>query len=266
MTPKGNDTVMGLNKGEKVYCKLVPSVEQYKAVILAHEGDDLVIQADAERPIALASGQQLTVSTNEVDYFTEVVSSDADKIHLKCLGADRREFFRIDDVIAVIIRKVQGDIRIKKSKVISEFGLDMSNLRTYTVDVPDETISPVLWKMLVDISAKLGLILDRLTLESEGLMKAEETEVNISAAGVRLKVKEEYLQGDYLEVKMMLPSSPPMGIVVYGQASSVIQLPGGLYDLSIHFMDVEEDVKDEIIQYTLKRQREALRKHRGYKG
>lgn len=249
-----------------MFCRLAPGVEQYKAVVLAYEGDDIVIEADAERPVALVKGQQLTVSTGELDYFTEVVSSDAGKIRLKCPSADRREFFRIDDIIAVIINKVQGDIKIKKSKVISEFGLDMSNLRTYTVDVPDETISPVLWKMLVDISAKLGLILDRLTLESEGLMKAEETEVNISAAGIRLKVKERYFQGDFLEVKMMLPSSPPMGIVVYGQASTVIELPGDRYDLSIHFIDVEEDVKDEIIQYTLKRQREALRKHRGYKG
>jgi hypothetical protein len=256
---------MGMDKGESVFCRPLPSVEQYKAVILSHKGDDLVIKADGAHPMAFSRGQQLMVSSAEVDYFTEVVEADGENIQLKCLGADRREFFRIDDIMPVIVRKVEGDINVKKSKVISEFGLEMSNLRTYMVDVPDETISPVLWKMLVDISTKLGLILDRLTLESAGLMQAEETEVNISAAGIKLKVKEEYSQGDFMEVKMMLPSSPPMGIVVYGQAASVARLPGGQYDLSIHFFNVEEDVRDEIIQYTLKRQREVMRKHRGHK-
>jgi hypothetical protein len=133
---------------------------------------------------------------------------------------------------------------------------------SHYVDVPDANMNPLLWKMLVDINSKLGLIYDRLTLGHEGLINADETRVNLSASGMKVNLKEHFEVKDYVEVKLLLPSSPPMGLIVYGIVIRCDKLSDTVYEVSISFSDMEDAVRDELIQYSLKREREILRKQR----
>ncbi|WP_420266277.1 PilZ domain-containing protein [Candidatus Magnetominusculus dajiuhuensis] len=253
-----------LTKGETVTCKLVPKVERYETSVLSVEGDTVVLSAEGGVAGYFRKGQNVTISTETVDYFTEVSSIDSRFVFLRLLGTEQRDFFRVDDSLSIVVKKVDGAAAHKKSKIISEFGKEMSNLRSYAVDIPDETVSPVLWKMLLDIDMKLGLVLDKLSLEKEGLVNAEEKAVNISASGVRLKCSNHFKKGDSVEIKMLLPSSPPVGLIVYGHVVMTACLKTGECEVSINFVNVEEDVKDEIIRYTLNRQREILRKQRDH--
>lgn len=170
---------------------------------------------------------------------------------------EARGYFRVDDVFPVISRKVTEDSPYRKSKVFPGYSMEISYM-----DVSDGTINPQLWKMLVDINTKLGLILEHLQLESEGLIKAEDMPVNISASGIRFKMKEKIDIGDVIEIKMLLPTYPPVGILTYGNIVQVKDLGNGEYEVALHFSDMDDEVKDEIIQYALKRQREILRKHK----
>ena len=65
-----------------------------------------------------------------------------------------------------------------------------------------------------------------------------------------------------VEVKMLLPMIPPMGIMVYGHVVRVSQADGDGHEVAIHFSDISEEVRDEIIRYALSRQREVLRSRR----
>jgi hypothetical protein len=240
----------------------MPKVERYTASVFSVEGDSIVLSRESGVSENFRKGQHILISTEAVDYYSEVLSVDERHVYLRLLGTEQRDFFRVDDSLSIVLKKIEGTTTHKKSKIISEFGKEMSNLRSYAVDIPDETVSPVLWKMLLDIDMKLGLALDRLSLDKEGLADAEEREVNISASGVRLKCGTQFKQGDLVEVKMLLPSSPPVGLIVYGNVVMAACLETGECEVSINFVNVEEDVRDEIIRYTLNRQREILRKQR----
>jgi len=170
---------------------------------------------------------------------------------------EARGYFRVDDVFPVISRKVTEASPYRKSKVFPGYSMEISYM-----DVSDGTINPQLWKMLVDINTKLGLILEHLQLESEGLIKAEDMPVNISASGIRFKMKEKVDIGDVIEIKMLLPTYPPVGILTYGNIVQVNDLGNGEYEVALYFSDMDDEVKDEIIQYALKRQREILRKNK----
>lgn len=168
-----------------------------------------------------------------------------------------REYFRVDDVFPVISGKVMEDSPYRKSKVFAGYSMEIPNM-----DLSDGTINPRLWKILVDINTKLRLILEHLQLDSEGLIKAENIPVNISASGMRFKTKEKVDIGDTIEIKMLLPTSPPVGILTYGNIVRLNDIGNGEYEVAVRFSDMDDEVRDEIIQYTLKRQREILRKHK----
>jgi c-di-GMP-binding flagellar brake protein YcgR len=68
--------------------------------------------------------------------------------------------------------------------------------------------------------------------------------------------------GDKLEIKMLLPTYPPIGILAFGRVVRSEKADNNEYELALHFDDMDEDIRDEIIQYTLKRQRELIRSQR----
>lgn len=171
--------------------------------------------------------------------------------------SEKREYFRVDDVFPVKIRKVDKETA-KRSVIHSATGLDIPDIAS------DETINPNLWKMLVDINSKLSLILDRLDYSFSE--RPENRVVNMSATGIRFTEDERIETGDEVEVTMFLPTTPPVEIMTYGTAVRVDDAGNGKYEIALHFTDMEDTVRDEIIQYLLNRQREIIRKKREYKG
>jgi hypothetical protein len=169
--------------------------------------------------------------------------------------SEKREYFRVDDVLPVIAKKVTYDLSCRKSQVFSGYGIEMTE-----IEVPDETINPSLWKMFVEINNKLGLILERLQMESEGFTKAENKQVNISESGMRFIMNEKVEAGDVLEIKILLSSSPSHGILIYGNVVRVNNIGDGKYEVAIHFSDMDDEIREEIIQHILKRQRGIVKK------
>ena len=63
-----------------------------------------------------------------------------------------------------------------------------------------------------------------------------------------------------MEIKMSLPVSPPIGIVAYGEVvRAALQADGGC-EVALQFINMDDEVRDEIIHYTFRRQRELCRK------
>lgn len=247
---------MGLEAEQKVFYRLREDTERFSGTIASADDDYIILRTLTNRTPELSKGKYLVISDNEFDHYTEVVSIEGNNVKTKRMWAEGREYFRVDDVLPVSFRKINED-DFKKSKIISGFSQEPNEMA-----LPDESVSPGLWKLLVNINRKLGLILDRMNIESSGLVHTEERMVNLSAAGIRFTGREKFEHGQALEVKMLLPTYPQIGLIVYGRVVRAIDLGNGEYDVAVGFEDLPDEIKDEIVQYTLNRQREIIRKQR----
>lgn len=143
-------------------------------------------------------------------------------------GYERREIFRVNDVFPVKIRRVNKETA-KRSVIHSVTGSDIPDIAS------DETINPSLWKMLVNIA------------------------VNISATGIRFTEDERIETGDEFELTMLLPTTPPVKIMTYGTAVRVDVAGNSKYEVALRFTDMDDAVRDEILQYLLNHQRAITR-------
>ncbi len=246
---------MGLSKGESIYYSIMPDVTKYSATVVSVNDNTIVLQTKDIQNIQ--KGKYIIVTGSEFKYYTEAVSIRGDTLTLKQVWEEKRSYFRVDDAFPVEARRVKEDALYKKSKIFRGYDVEIPDS-----DVPDETINPRLWRMLVDINAKLTTILDSLRFESEGFKKSEEKMVNLSASGIRFTIDEKVMPGDKLEIKMLLPTGPPIGILTHGNVVRVNEIGNGQYEVSLHFSDMDEEVREEIIRYAINRQREIIRKER----
>ncbi|MEI6126209.1 MAG: PilZ domain-containing protein [Pseudomonadota bacterium] len=247
---------MSIASGDKVFYRLVGERTEYPATICSCDEDVMVVETNVEKCPKIVQGQYIVVFSKDENYNAEVLSSESCSLKLKRLRTDKQEYFRIDDFFPVVARKVNKDFTPIKSIVSIAYGSE-----TISRDVPDESIHPRLWEMMVVLNDKLNLILDRLNLETE-VIEAEPQNVNISASGLRFTMKEKVEAGDIIEIKMLLPSAPPMTILTYGNAVSAGDAGNGTYAVALQFIDMDTEVRDRLIQYNLNRQREIIRRQK----
>jgi hypothetical protein len=254
---------MSLKPGDRITYRLMPEIHRYNAAVISVDDRDLALRIEADSAAAIARGRYLLISEpdTDVDHYGEITSWDGRTLGLHRMWTGKRGYFRVDDVFPVVWRKVDKNDLRRESKVFSGYGVEIDEL-----DVADESINPRLWKMLTDINAKLSAILDRLSLESEGLSSAESIPVNISASGIRFTTTRKVEVGDVLELKMLLPVYPPVGVLANGTVMRVTELENGSFGTSLHFVDLADEARDLIIQYALKRQRELMRRQREREG
>jgi len=177
---------------------------------------------------------------------------------MKHSEGDQRESFRIHDALPVIIRKIEDD----------EFSLSMEPVIEDLEELSPsafqkENIYPYLWKMLVNLNKKLNWVLERLPID---LIKTKSQPINLSSTGMMIKVKNNFNLDERVRIKMLLPTLPVKEIVIDGKVVRVKASADGEYEVGLHFLDLEEEVKDEIIHYTLNQQRKAIVAKRQQRG
>jgi hypothetical protein len=188
---------------------------------------------------------------------------------------EKRSYFRIDDVISVVANPVEIDDEdsekyreaLKSSRALPLMNdLDTPNLNP---DKPNfngygnglETQgNKKLYEMISELKTKIDFIINHFMLEKEGLLTAEKKLVNISASGIRFIVNNPVKVNDVLEIKLLLPTYPPVAVLAYGEAKRVKKLDGKKYEVCLKYLNMGESVRNEIVQYTLSHQRETIRK------
>lgn len=169
--------------------------------------------------------------------------------------ARMREFSRVDASVPFAVRLVPPDERSNiKSKISGESVL--AEFQTLT-DVEDKVLSDWL-KML---NAKLDSIISMLTFQREGFGSLPFVNVNISGGGLSFSSKEKYKIGDVLEMKMLIPVMPPIALYIYGEVVKV-EPQINSYITGVKFIAIDEDIRDEIVKFVFRRQREMLREKR----
>ncbi|NTW58562.1 MAG: PilZ domain-containing protein [Nitrospirae bacterium] len=251
---------MALRSGETITYCMMPGMQRYGAIVQSVDNDAIVLHVPADSPAKLVPGQYVMISdaSDDVDYYNEIIGREGNAVRLKRVWTGKRGYFRVDDRFPVIHKKMNVGEALPESRIYGGYGQEIAELET-----TDDTMNPRLWRMLVDINAKLGLILEHINVESEGLTKAERRAVNISASGIRFAVEHDDIgMGDLIEIKMLLPTNPAVGIVAHGKAVRVEKPVAGTTIVSLNFIGLTEEVRDAIIQYTLKRQRDIVRRYR----
>jgi len=250
---------MGLKPGDQAFYRLTPEMKLYQAAVLSIDDAVLELQTADEAPATIRSGQDLVVlePDAETEYFTVVVCPEGKHLRLKRLWTSERGYFRVPDMFPILYRKLALNAPTRSAKLFPAYGAE-----TGANEPADESINPRLWNMLVTINTKLGMIMERLHLEQDGLIKAESIPVNISATGIRFIMDYRVELNDVLEIKMLLPTNPPAGVLAQGSVARVEDRGNGSFDVSLNYIDMDDEVRDAIIQYTLNRQREIIRKER----
>jgi hypothetical protein len=167
-----------------------------------------------------------------------------------------REFSRVDAVIPIEVRLVQPEERENiKCLFVSETALP-------DYPVPPEVEDVILSEWLKMLNTKLDTILAALTSRETGFPSMSQKKVNISGGGLSFDSQEKYNPGDILEMKMMMPIASGSILYAYGEVVDVRMIENH-YQTAIKFTAIDDEIRDEIVKFVFKTQRDILRKKRG---
>lgn len=181
---------------------------------------------------------------------------------------EKRSYFRIDDVISVVANPVNIDIEnveeFKKCIVSSKaFAMADSEIETeglITDNNGDLSETQKLYQMVCEVRSKVDFIINHLMMEKEGLLSTEKKLVNISASGIKFTILKDVKENDIMEIKLLLPTFPPVAVFAYGRVTRVKKRKDGKTDVALEYLNMSESVRNEIVRYTLTHQREVIRK------
>ncbi|PIY22809.1 MAG: hypothetical protein COZ12_02595, partial [Deltaproteobacteria bacterium CG_4_10_14_3_um_filter_60_8] len=112
------------------------------------------------------------------------------------------------------------------------------------------------------LNTKLDTILNLLTYEKDGIHALPFVKTNISGGGMSFASTRPYAEGDILELKMLLPMQPPVAMITYGEVTTVEKTDDS-FTIGLIFTAIDEELRDEIIRFVFKTQRDMLReKHK----
>ncbi len=188
---------------------------------------------------------------------------------------EKRSYFRIDDVISVVANPVAIDdedsekyrealqssraLPLMSDQDTPNLNPDKPNYNSYGNGMESQG-NKKLYDMISELKTKVDFIINHFMLEKEGLLSAEKKLVNISASGIKFVVNQPVKIKDILEIKLLLPTYPPVAVFAYGEAKRVKKLDGSKYEVCLKYLNMGESVRNEIVQYTLSHQRETIRK------
>lgn len=164
-----------------------------------------------------------------------------------------REFSRIDAVIPFDIRLVPPEEHDNiASMLVTESHLP--NLGT-----PPEIEDAAVAEWFKVLNAKLDAILNALQDQGKLVSVVSQRRINISGGGLSFETETDYPVGSVLEMKMMLPVVPSTTLLIYGEVVDV-RKTGDTCHVGVKFIAMGDEVRDEIVKFVFKCQREELRK------
>lgn len=166
-----------------------------------------------------------------------------------------REYSRVDAFLPVNIRLVEKE--------------ELPALRSRTAlesTIPEQSEMPepedkVIAECMRILNAKLDTILKILAFQTSESKTLCLRQVNISAGGLCVSTKEIFEPGSVVEIRLMLPSSPYVVYYVYGEVVKSDPVDD-IFQNSIEYTEIDEDIREQIAKYVFERQREILRKKR----
>ena len=187
-----------------------------------------------------------------------------DQDESKVDGIERRDHFRVMDVLPVIMRKLEAPVEPLRSRILRGFVPENEICPGQTEPGFQGQISPDIRRMLERIENKLNRILEKLQIPMEDTACIPEQPACLSAIGIRLKAPEGFNVNDIVEIKLRIKLQIPVWLLLYGHIARMVPGEEGSLDAAVSFFDLDEEIHESLIRYTLQKQREMIRKERGY--
>lgn len=168
---------------------------------------------------------------------------------------NRREFSRVDARIPIEVR------------VVSDEEKDRVGCRVYGFSYLAEPEplgdmeNSVIGEWLKYINRKLDMIINMIAMKEEDVGSIPFRDVNLGGGGLGFTSEERYQVGELLELKMVIPMIPPLILYVYGEVVRS-EKKGDVHYTAVKFVGMDEIVREEIIKYVFRKQREQLREKR----
>ncbi|MCB1904431.1 MAG: PilZ domain-containing protein [Gammaproteobacteria bacterium] len=192
------------------------------------------------------------------------------------LSRERREFFRIDDTIALSFQAIPPSSLTKKLER-QEKGLEsdftiMSNLAVISQEMSGvlrkiETVAPDIARYLKSLDQKIDLLGKAFLTWTNEMADQPASAVNLSASGMAFNAPEPTEIGTLLELKILLPFFT--GLILYAEVVACEKLPtegdgtgARVYQTRVNFQHLRDRDRDVLIRHVLQRQSEYLRKQR----
>lgn len=182
---------------------------------------------------------------------------------------ERREFFRINDRLTLKFRKISKEefkfleniVRFSPGSSVADLD-EVSYLKK--IDIDEEKAKDPVFTYLKIIDRKLDLVLDILREKTEENLhyKTEVLDVNLSASGIKFGSEFPMNEGDFVELIIVLPVYPYMRISALCKVircESVSENNQKKYEISLHYVVINESDRDKLIKYILMKEREFLR-------
>lgn len=251
---------MAIETGGDVQIRTRDGVSCFNARVTEGDGVNYRFCSDCE--VSGLKGQKVLICQGNTETMAIVKDIRGNELFLEVpddlYEEERRSFFRVDDAFPVKIKRV-GNLSVRSPGFLSP----PSDKRIDEIGTGSQESGLV--TLLQEINNKLDFLLNTLVLKEAGVLNDEAGAVNVSASGIRFEIDEKFEPGDIVELKMLLPSYPPMAVLTFGEVTrvKVIEREGRrVYDTAIEFVEMTDEVREEIIRYTLRRQREIIRKQR----
>ena len=187
--------------------------------------------------------------------------------HIQAAG-EHRSYFRVDDVISVVANPVDLDREeaegfrnnVVSSKAFTLLDVPGPSETDLVQDVPEGREDSRLYSMMTEIKTKLDFLINHFMLDKEGLLQPEKKFVNISASGIRFTLDYSVSVGEIMDIKLLLPTYPPVAVFAYGEVKRVKEIDGNKFEVALEYLNMADSVRNEIIHYTLSHQRETIKK------
>jgi len=167
----------------------------------------------------------------------------------------KRNYFRIEDVLRLVATPLtKGDYH-EPSRILSVTEVLNKPILAEAANIPDNFGNKWLTDALTEINDKLDFMINYFMLQEEGLLSAKKKKVNISASGIQFTVDYSVQVGDTIEIKLLFPSYPPVAVLIHGEITRVTPSGDGVNKIGLKYIDMDETVRERIIQYALDHQR-----------
>lgn len=190
---------------------------------------------------------------------------------------DRRSFFRIDDEVNLIYKKVDKQTIFTASLVTDDLLSNCSLAAAFDVlDQESRLIMHRIEKNEPEIAEYLKLMDSQISLLAQAVMMHDSEfsdsnlrHANISATGLAFEVDEPINEGDFLEIKLLLTSCLAI-IVIYGKVvyckENSEQENARPYHIAVEYINLKEQDREVLIKHVVKRQMQQIREQKENRG
>ncbi|MHB1662049.1 MAG: PilZ domain-containing protein [bacterium] len=188
-----------------------------------------------------------------------------------------REFLRINTAIQFVYEEITIEEFLEtKNEYVSRPSFTTSVYGMYNITAPriyqqsagetesDAPVNPRIERLLIAINSKLDVMLSLFNPEASIFADVKERPVSISGSGIMWKNADKNLkQGGIIKITMLFPAVPQFIIKALAQIVKISvegETKTDKITVACKFIAINESDRDEIIKFTLEKQRQQIKK------